>query len=269
MTGCIGVLAGPALVALLAASPESGEAPRPASTPSAVVEAPSPPAAGAGGEARAHYDRAVALREAGDLRGAGKHFAASLALEPRCVTYADFGRLQDLSGREDLARQSYEKAIALAGGCPQARMNLASMLLEDGAYEEAAHQYRSTLAEKPSAEAYSGLGYALNQLGRLEEALAAHDAAVALDSNSALVHRNRALTQARRGAYDSAIDSYRRALAIEPRVSTYYSLAGVLRGAGRKEEADVEYRRGRALSAGKRNRSPRPRDGSPAKEPDR
>ena len=62
------------------------------------------------------------------------------------------------------------------------------------------------------------------------------------------MHRNRALTQARLGNYEEAILSYRRAVAIEPRVSTYYSLAGVLRAAGRSDEAEAEYRLGRELS---------------------
>jgi Flp pilus assembly protein TadD len=132
-------------------------------------------------------------------------------------------------------------------------MNLASMLIEDGQYEEAALHYRKAIEGKPSAEAHSGLGYALNQLGRLDEAAAEHEAAVALDSSLAEVHRNRALTQARLGNYEEAILSYRRAVAIEPRVSTYYSLAGVLRAAGRSDEAEAEYRLGRALS-----RSPQP-----------
>ncbi len=204
-------------------------------------------------DAATHARLGLALRSLGDLAGAGRHLSRSLAIEPRCEVYADFGLLQDLLGREDLARESYEKGIALDDGCPDARMNLASMLLEDGRYEEAAFQYRKVVEREPSAEAHSGLGFALNQLGRLEEAASEHDAAVGLDASLAGVHRNRALTQARLGDYEGAIRSYRRAVAIEPRVSTYYSLAGVLRAAGRGGEAEAEYRRGRELS---RRRAP-------------
>ena len=75
------------------------------------------------------------------------------------------------------------------------------------------------------------------------------------------MHRNRALTQARLGAYEEAILSYRRAVAIEPRVSTYYSLAGVLRAAGRSDEAEAEYRRGRELS--RRQQEPPPSGPTP------
>ena len=215
-------------------------------------------------EARTHHNLALALRATGDLAGAGKHFSRSLAIEPRCEVYADFGLVQDILGREDLARESYEKGFALDGDCPAARMNLASMLLEDAGYEEAALHYRKAIEGKPSAAAHSGLGYALNQLGRLEEAAAEHDKAVALDPSLAEVHRNRALTQARQRKYEEAIASYRRAVAIEPRVSTYYSLAGVLRAAGRSDEAQAEYRRGQELSRRQLERPPSAAAPSPA-----
>lgn len=207
-------------------------------------------------DARTHGNLALALRNVGDLAGAGRHFTRSLALEPRCEVYAELGLLQDLLGREDLARESYEKGIALDATCPAARMNFASMLIEDGQYEEAAVHYRKAIEGKPSAAAHSGLGFALNQLGRLDEAAAEHAKAVALDPTLAEVHRNRALTQARLRRYEEAIASYRRAVAIEPRVSTYYSLAGVLRAAGRAEEAQVEYRRGQELSHRQQEGSP-------------
>lgn len=199
-------------------------------------------------DARTHNNLALALLEVGDLGGAGMHFQKSLAIEPRCEIYADFGLLQDRLGREDLARGSYEAAFALDDTCPPARKNLASMLIEDGAYAEAATHYRKAIEGKPSADAHSGLGFALNQLGRLQEAAVEHERAVALDPSLAVVHRNRALTQARLGALDEAILSYRAALEIEERVSTWYSLAGVLRAAGRNQEAEAAYAKGRALS---------------------
>lgn len=213
-------------------------------------------------DARTHNNLALALLELGDLPGAGRHFTRSLAIEPRCEIYGDLGLLQDVLGREDLARESYEKGIALEDTCAACRMNLASMLMEDGQYEEAAVHYRKAIEGTPTAEAHSGLGYALNQLGRLDEAAGEHEAAVALDPSLAEVHRNRALTQAKLGAYDEAIRSYRRAAEIEPRVSTLYSLAGVLRAAGRNEEAEAAYRRGRELS-----RRPREPSASPGSRP--
>jgi Flp pilus assembly protein TadD len=132
------------------------------------------------------------------------------------------------------------------------------MLTEDGHYEEAVFHYRKAIEGQPSAEEHSGLGYALNHLGRRDEAAAEHEAAVALDASLAEVHRNRALTQARLGHYEEAIRSYRRAVAIEPRVSTYYSLAGVLRAAGRSDQAEAEYQLGRELSRRQEAPSPGP-----------
>ncbi len=200
-------------------------------------------------DAGLHAGLARALVNLGDLAEAGRHFNRSVDLDPHCDVYADLGQLQDVLGREDLAQESYEKGIALDPTCSAPRMHLASMWMEDGRYEEAALQYREAIAAQPTAAAHSGLGFALNQLGRLDEAAAEHEKAVALDESLAVVHRNRALTQARLGHYEQAITSYRRAVAIEPRVSTYYALGGVLRAAGRREEAEVAYESGRELSA--------------------
>ncbi len=199
-------------------------------------------------DARTHNNLALALLEVGDLGGAAQHFQASLALEPRCEIYADLGLLQDLTGREDLARQSYEAGFALNETCYEPRMNLASMLVEDGEYEEAAIHYAKAIEGRPTAEAHSGRGFVLNQLGRLEEADLHHDQALRIDPNLAVVHRNRALTKARLKQWEASVESYRAAIAIEPRVSTYYSLGGLLRARGREEEAREAYRLGEELS---------------------
>ena len=163
-------------------------------------------------------------------------------------------------GREDLARQSYEAGFALDETCYEPRMNLASMLVEDGEYEEAAIHYAKAIEGRPTAEAHSGRGFVLNQLGRLEEADFHHDEALRIDPNLAVVHRNRALTKARLEEWDASIESYRAAIAIEPRVSTYYSLGGLLRARGRDAEAREVYRLGEELSLRKRGLLPDPGD---------
>ena len=197
---------------------------------------------------RAHNNLALALLELGNFTEALRHLQQSAQLEPRCEVFADLGLLQDQLGREDLARDSYEKAFALGDICPQPRMNLASMLMEDGAYEEAVLHYRKAVAIKPGAQAYTGLGFALDQLGQSDEATAAHESAVALDPQLEQAHRNLALNHARKNQLEKAVVSYQRAIALNPRVSTYYSLAGVLRALGREKEAEIEYDNARALS---------------------
>ncbi len=199
--------------------------------------------------ARAHNNLALALLELGDLRQALGHLQTSVEIEPRCEVYADLGLLQDRLGREDLARESYETAFALVDVCSEPRVNLGSMLLEDGEYAEAAVHYQQAVAIKPTAKAYSGLGFSLDQLGRLDEASGAHQKAVQLDPDWGEAHANLALNHARKKELIEAVAAYRRAVALEPRVSTYYSLAGVLRALGRDREAEAEYENARRLSA--------------------
>jgi Flp pilus assembly protein TadD len=198
--------------------------------------------------ARAHNNLALALVEVGQQGEALQHFQISVGIEPRCEIYADLGLLQDGLGREDLARQSYEAAFALDSTCPEPRLNLASMLVEDGEYAPAVFHYRQAIEGKPSARAFTGLGFALDQLGRLDEATAAHENAISLEPNLAEAHTNRGLNHARKKELPEAAASYRRSVELEPRVSTYYSLAGILRALGRDQQADLEYDKARALS---------------------
>ena len=207
--------------------------------------------------ARAHNNLALALLELGNFPEALTHLRTSVQLEPRCEVYADLGLLQDQLGREDLARESYEMAFALGDLCPEPRINLGSMLLEDGEYEEAALHYSQAVSIKPDARSYSGLGFALDQLGRLDEATPAHQKAVQLDPESGKAHANLALNHARKQELVEAAAAYRRAVALEPRVSTYYSLAGVLKALGRDQEAEIEYENARSLSSRQRAAPPR------------
>jgi Tfp pilus assembly protein PilF len=50
-----------------------------------------------------------------------------------------------------------------------------------GQYEEAAERFRASIAEEPTAEAHTFLGWSLSHLGRLEEAIAECEKAIALD----------------------------------------------------------------------------------------
>ena len=84
-------------------------------------------------------------------------------------------------------------------------------------FAEAERRYRDVLAADPRAiGAQSNLGNVLQRLGRLEEALACHDAAAALAPDRAAVHYNRALVLRDLQRLDEAIASDGRALALEP-----------------------------------------------------
>ncbi|TMH32057.1 MAG: tetratricopeptide repeat protein [Betaproteobacteria bacterium] len=123
-----------------------------------------------------------------------------------------------------------------------AQNNLAGVLIERGAAQEAAGYAEKALALKPDyAEARNNLGLALASLGRIDDALEQYREALKLEPDYAEAHNNLGFLLARRGDIDEAIAQYRRALAIDPRLAgAHYNLAEALMAHGQMSEAVAE-----------------------------
>ena len=86
------------------------------------------------------------------------------------------------------------------------------VLLAAGRFEEAADAYRSLIERSPDDPAlHLNLGYALEHLDRLDEALASLDRALELKPNLALAHYNRGVVLERLGDRERAIAAFRAA----------------------------------------------------------
>jgi tetratricopeptide (TPR) repeat protein len=77
--------------------------------------------------------------------------------------------------------------------------------LQRGEVGKAESMARLIVAQTPSADAYELLAATLRRQDRLEEALAASDAAVKLDANNAVAQHGRAQTLSRLGRYEEAL----------------------------------------------------------------
>lgn len=199
--------------------------------------------------AKAHNNLALALVEIGRLPEAAGHFKASLEIEPRCEIYSDLGFTQARMRMHDQARASYRQALALDPECPSAHLNLGASLAREGQFETAESHYRQALAGRPTAEAHNGLGFALDRLGRTDEAIAEFKTAIEMDPQDVSAYNNLAGTLARLGKLDEAVTYYRRSIATRPNTAAYYALGGILQTQGKKAEAAAEFDKARALAA--------------------
>jgi Flp pilus assembly protein TadD len=122
-------------------------------------------------------------------------------------------------------------------------------LQELGRLEEAEASYEQAIALKPDyAEAHSNLGTTLQELGRLDEAEASYLQAIALTPSDAEVHSNLGITLKELGRLDEAEASFTQAIALKPDFAEAHSNSGnTLQELGRLDEAEVSYTKAIAL----------------------
>lgn len=130
---------------------------------------------------------------------------------------------EDTEARQAAARELVEEAeehlreaIRLKPDYSRARMNLGRVLQIQKRFDEAADVYEDLLALGPDADTYTKLGIVRSLVGEFEDAVAAFNAALALDPGAADAHGNLGIALAEMGEYRRAAESYRKALEITP-----------------------------------------------------
>ncbi len=106
----------------------------------------------------------------------------------------------------DEAKQAYTRALELAPGHADARVNLGRLLHESGDAAGAESQYRQALASDPkNATAAFNLGVALEDIGNARAALDAYASSLALDPGNVDAHYNAAHLCVRLGETAAAL----------------------------------------------------------------
>jgi Tfp pilus assembly protein PilF len=127
------------------------------------------------------------------------------------------GVAQQLGRKPAEAVTSYESAVALDPNLPEARNNLAVLLLAQGKPAEAEANLRHALQVQPNyPDAHNNLGTVLQATGRFEDAASAYHRALALKPNNVDVLNNLGNTLRSTARIASSIDFYNAALAIDP-----------------------------------------------------
>lgn len=125
----------------------------------------------------------------------------AVELEPRRVAaWHALGRVEDLSGRPDLALRHFEHALTLGATDPEVHFHLGIVLLKEGRTQDAVEHLRAARAGAPEdAEAAYHLGKALLRSGRVEEAVTHLTAATRRDPLSRPAAFNLAMALERAG----------------------------------------------------------------------
>jgi tetratricopeptide (TPR) repeat protein len=120
-----------------------------------------------------------------------------------------------------------------------ARFDRALELQNQGAFKEAADEYRALLRIAPNyAEAHANLGAVLSRLGQLDDATKSYETALRLDPKLSPVLLNLGIVCFRAGQFTKAADSLERFIAIVPESAQARGLLGLaLVELGRDSEA--------------------------------
>ncbi|HVH19554.1 MAG TPA: tetratricopeptide repeat protein, partial [Myxococcota bacterium] len=92
----------------------------------------------------------------------------------------DLGFVLERQGLADEASQLYRKALELDPKSASAHYNLAASLARSGQLALAERHFRAALAQKPSAQAHTGLALVLERQGRTDDAAREKEMAKAL-----------------------------------------------------------------------------------------
>jgi protein O-GlcNAc transferase len=179
----------------------------------------------------------IVFKEQGELAHAMACYNKALVIDPNCFeSHSNLGNALQEQGELDRAVVCHKKALAIKPDYITAHSNLGTTLQEQGKLDEAVASYQKALSlmnspqtepEKSipntplsnrwdSVNIYSNMGTALQEQGKLDEAIASYHKALSINPNSVEAHSNLGTALKDQGRWDEAIASYQKALSIKP-----------------------------------------------------
>ena len=168
--------------------------------------------------AAVHYNRALALYDAGRPEEALRGYDETLRLEPsHAKAHWNRGVVLRALGRLDEAMACYHEVLRLEPGFAAAHCNLGNALSLQRRWEDALASYEAAVRIEPvMAEAWMGAVMALSALGHLTNALAGTERAIRARPDYADAWAGRAETLAELGRHPEALPCFDRALQLKP-----------------------------------------------------
>ena len=208
------------------------------------------------------FQQAIALHGQGRVREAEKLYESILRNDSRhfdSIFYLGLIRLQQ--NRFADAEVLFRRAVKIIKKSADAQRltlnrdaaaynNLGYALERLGRYQEATMHYKKALSINPrNPEAQNNLGNALQSLDRSEEAIEHYEQALALRPDAA-AHNNMASALAARNRHEEAIAHCEKALALEPNSAvSHMNLANSLRVIDRPQDALMHYQKAIAINS--------------------
>ena len=197
---------------------------------------------------KAHNNVALASIDLGEFEVAEAHYRESLAIEPQAAIHNDLGFVLERQGLTDEAIEQYREALELDPASASAHYNLGASLVRRGESAAAERHFRTALARMPSAPAFAGLGLALSQQGRVDEATASLRDAVEADPEYAAAYDQLGTILAEQGRLEEAAHNYRLVVSKRPSAAAHEKLAQILLRLGRTDDASREMEMAKALA---------------------
>ena len=168
--------------------------------------------------------------------------------DPKALRHFSFGRTMFQRGNRDKAIEQLELAAAADPTYAAPRIFLGHLFLakkDPKSLQRAAEYFAAAVAIAPDdVTAHTGMGEALLELGKTEEALAAFEKAVALDPTYTPAMSNLALVLAKQGKAADAEARFKAALELNPLdAGTYYRRGQGSEAGGNLKGASADFRR--------------------------
>lgn len=167
----------------------------------------------------------------GDTPGAIETFRKALELNPKDArVHHELGLAYFSRNLYPEAEREMLEALALDPTLSEARLNLASLYVAAGRYEDAIPLLQAVVDDpvyRKPYRAWCNLGWAYHQLGRVEEAEAAYKQALAIAPSFCQAHYNRGLLWEEQGDFGRAERSYEKAATNCPQDARYLFSYGV------------------------------------------
>jgi tetratricopeptide (TPR) repeat protein/TolB-like protein/DNA-binding winged helix-turn-helix (wHTH) protein len=201
----------------------------------------------------------------GDLyRSTGRHsdaeasYLKALAIDPTSVeALTGLGDTYSLLQQPAKAEASLRTAIDAHPGDASAYNNLGTFLYRTGRYAEAAEQFEYVVALEPKdMNGYSNLASAYLLMGDFSAAAPVYQKAISIEPTKD-TYSNLALMHYYLGEFDAAIDNLAQAIRLQPNDYLAHSTMGdALYVAGRRADAEQEFRKAEALALAAREVNP-------------